>query len=99
MEKKKAISQLLTTLEIEALQREGKLEEAYTQLNALLEREPGNAYGWYLLGGIYRRQQLWGEAINAYNKAKMIDPYGPAAVAIESIYEILNFRNTDLMNP
>ncbi|MBE6246584.1 MAG: tetratricopeptide repeat protein [Bacteroidales bacterium] len=99
MEKKKAISQLLTTLEIEALQREGKLEEAYTQLNALLEREPGNAYGWYLLGGIYRRQQLWGEAINAYNKAKMIDPDGPAAVAIEAIYEILNFRNTDLMNP
>lgn len=99
MEKKKAISQLLTTLEIEALQREGKLEEAYTQLNALLERDPGNAYGWYLLGGIYRRQQLWGEAINAYNKAKMIDPDGPAAVAIEAIYEILNFRNTDLMNP
>lgn len=99
MEKKKAISQLLTTLEIEALQREGKLEEAYTQLNALLEREPGNAYGWYLLGGIYRRQQLWGEAINAYNKAKMIDPDGPAAVAIEAIYEILNFRNTDMMNP
>ena len=99
MDKKKAISQLLTTLEIEALQREGKLEEAYTQLNALLERDPGNAYGWYLLGGIYRRQQLWGEAINAYNKAKMIDPDGPAAVAIEAIYEILNFRNTDLMNP
>lgn len=99
MDKKKAISQLLTTLEIEALLRESKLEESYTQLNALLEREPGNAYGWYLLGGIYRRQQLWGEAINAYNKAKMIDPDGPAAVAIEAIYEILNFRNTDMMNP
>jgi len=41
MDKKKAISQLLTTLEIEALLRESKLEEAYTQLNALLEREPG----------------------------------------------------------
>ena len=98
MEKKKAISQILTTLEIEALQREGKLEEAYTQLNALLEREPGNAYGWYLLGGIYRRQQLWGEAINAYNKAKMIDPTGPAATAIEAIYEILNYRNIDFLN-
>ena len=99
MEKKKAISQILTTLEIEALLREGKVEEAYSQLNALLEQEPGNAYGWYLLGGIYRRQQLWGEAINAYTKAKMIDPQGPAAVAIEGIYEILNFTNTDLMNP
>ncbi len=99
MEKKKAISQILTTLEIEALLRESKVEEAYSQLNALLEAEPKNAYGWYLLGGIYRRQQLWGEAINAYTKAKMIDPEGPAAVAIESIYEILNFRNTDMLNP
>ena len=99
MEKKKAISQILTTLEIEALLRESKVEEAYSQLNALLEAEPRNAYGWYLLGGIYRRQQLWGEAINAYNQAKMIDPDGPATVAIESIYEILNFRNTDMLNP
>ncbi len=99
MEKKKAISQILTTLEIEALLRESKLEEAYSHLNALLEKEPKNAHGWYLLGGIYRRQQLWGEAINAYNRAKMLEPDGPAAVAIESIYEILNFRNTDMMNP
>lgn len=99
MDKNKAISQILTTLEIEALLREGKVETAYEQLNLLLEKEPKNSSAWYLLGGIYRRQQLWGEAINAYNKAKMIDPHGPAAIAIESIYEILNFRNTDLMNP
>ena len=99
MDKKKAISQILTTLEIEALLREGKLDQAYDQLNLLLEREPGNSYAWYLLGGIYRRQQLWGDAINAYNKAKMIDPKGPAATAIEEIYEILNYRNTDMMNP
>lgn len=99
MDKNKAISQLLTTLEIEALLREGKTEDAYLQLHLLLEKEPENSYAWYLLGGIYRRQQLWGDAINAYTKAKMIDPNGPAAVAIESIYEILSFRNTDLMNP
>lgn len=99
MDKKKTISQILTTLEIEALLREGMLDEAYHQLNRLLSNEPGNAYAWYLLGGIYRRQQLWGDAINAYNKAKMIDPTGPAATAIEAIYEILNYRNTDMMNP
>ncbi|MEG0518191.1 MAG: tetratricopeptide repeat protein [Bacteroidales bacterium] len=99
MDKNKAISQILTTLEIEALLREGKVDMAYNQLLLLLEKEPENSYAWYLLGGIYRKQQLWGEAINAYNKAKMIDPEGPAATAIESIYEILNFTNTDLMNP
>ena len=32
MEKKKAISQILTTLEIEALLREGKLDEALSEL-------------------------------------------------------------------
>ena len=99
MNKNKTISQILTTLEIEALLRECRLEEAYNQLNILLEREPKNAYAWYLLGGIYRRQQLWGDAINAYNKSKMIDPTGTAATAIEAIYEILNYRNTDMMNP
>ena len=90
---------MITTLDIEALLRAGKLDEAYNKLIDLLEREPNNSNGWYLLGGIYRRQQLWGEAINAYNKAKLIDPQGPEAVAIESIYEILNYRNVDMMNP
>ena len=38
-------------------------------------------------------------AINAYNRAKLIEPEGPAAAAIESIYDIIRFVNTDLMNP
>lgn len=99
MEKKKAIQEVMTVLEIEALLRESKVDEAYSQLINLLEVDENNAYAWYLLGGIYRRQQMWGEAINAYNRAKLIDPSSPAATAIDSIYEILNFRNTDLMNP
>lgn len=99
MEKKKAIQEVMTVLEIEALLRESKVDEAYSQLINLLKVDVNNAYGWYLLGGIYRRQQMWGEAINAYNRAKLIDPSSPAATAIDSIYEILNFRNTDLMNP
>ena len=99
MEKKKAIQEVMTVLEIEALLRESKVDEAYSQLIELLKVEENNAYAWYLLGGIYRRQQMWGEAINAYNRAKLIDPSSPAATAIDSIYEILNFRNTDLMNP
>ncbi len=99
MEKKKAIQEVMTVLEIEALLRESKVDEAYSQLLNLLSVDDNNAYAWYLLGGIYRRQQMWGEAINAYNRAKLIDPASPAATAIDSIYEILNFRNTDLMNP
>ena len=86
-------------LDIEQTLREGNVEKAHEELLKFLDREPDNDSAWYLLGGILRRQQLWGEAINALNKAKFLNPSGPAAYAIESIYEIIRFQNTDLMNP
>ena len=86
-------------VEIEALLRAGELEEAHQSLCAYVKRTPGDAQGWYLLGNLYRRQQLWGDAINALGKAKMLDPEGPADAAIGSIYHILRFVNKDLMNP
>ncbi len=85
--------------EIETLLRDCKIDQAYDSLNDYLKEDPGCAHAWYLLGGIYRRQQLWGDAINAYNKAKLLEPDGPADAAIESIYDIIRFVNTDLMNP
>lgn len=86
-------------LEIEQTLRDGEIEKAHEELLKFLEKEPNNDSAWYLLGGIFRRQQLWGEAINALNKAKFLNPSGPAAHAIDSIYEIIRFQNTDLMNP
>ena len=86
-------------IEIEALLRAGQLEEAHQSLCDHVKANPGDAQGWYLLGNIYRRQQLWGDAINALGKAKQLDPEGPADAAIESIYNILRFVNKDLMNP
>lgn len=84
---------------IEKTLAEGRVEEAFIALQDFLKAEPNSAKGWYLLGGIYRRQQMWGEAINSYGKAKMIEPDGPADAAIESIYDIIRFVNKDLMNP
>lgn len=86
-------------LEIEQSLRNGDLDKAHTDLLEFLKKEPDNDSAWYLLGGILRRQQLWGEAINALNKAKFLNPSGPAAHAIDSIYEIIRFQNSDLMNP
>ena len=86
-------------MEIEQILREGATEKAFEELKLFLEKEPESAEGWYLMGGIYKRGQQWGEAINALNRAKFLDPAGPAAHAIEHIYEILKFQNTDLMNP
>ncbi|MHC1780396.1 MAG: tetratricopeptide repeat protein [Bacteroidales bacterium] len=88
-----------TLKEIEQILREEGAVKAHEELEKFLEKEPQNAQAWYLLGGIYRREQQWGEAINALNRAKFLDPAGPAAHAIEHIYEILRFQNTDLMNP
>ena len=89
----------LTLQDIEALLRAGELEEAHQSLRDFVKREPSEPQGWYLLGNLYRRQQLWGDAINALNKAKLLDPDGPADAAIESIYNIIRFVNKDLLNP
>lgn len=89
----------MTLSEIERIIAQGKLDDARDQLTALLEKEENNEQAWFLLGGIYRRKEMWGDAINAYNKAKLLNPEGPGAAAVESIYDILSFVNTDLMNP
>lgn len=56
------------------------------------------------LGDSLRRENLFGEAINAYNAASAADDATDeirtkARVAIELIQEINGFVNVDLMNP
>ncbi len=89
----------LNLLEIEKILRDSGPDKAREELELFLNENPDSAEGWYLMGGILRRGEHWGEAINALNKAKFLDPAGPAANAIEYIYEILNYRNNDYMNP
>ena len=89
----------MTLIEIEQLLREQGTCKAYDQLITFLESNKESAEGWYLMGNILRREERWGEAINAYNKAKFLNPEGPAANAIEAIYDIIRYTNTDLMNP
>ncbi|MCL2501605.1 MAG: tetratricopeptide repeat protein [Bacteroidales bacterium] len=54
---------------------------------------------WIRLGQACRQKQQWGDAINAYQKALELQPNGPAKVALEFIYDVLEYRNTDLLNP
>jgi len=54
---------------------------------------------WIRLAQECRQKELWGDAINAYQKALELQPDGPAKVALEFIYEVLEYRNTDLINP
>ncbi|MBQ1748042.1 MAG: tetratricopeptide repeat protein [Bacteroidales bacterium] len=86
-DKKKILGQIISAVEIEALMREGKNEEAHSSLSNLLKKEPKNSYAWYLLGNLYSRQQLYREALEAYNNAKLLEPDGPAAAAVDWVVE------------
>lgn len=90
---------MTTIAEIERIIADGRMDDAKSMLDAYLKEDPENPQAWILLGGLYRRHQMWGDAINAYNRAKLIDPEGPADAAIASIYDIIRFVNKDLMNP
>ena len=65
----------------------------------LPEVAPDTWEGWYELGTKLRREQRFGDAINAYEKSRELNPEGPAGAAIETVYNILRFVNKDLMNP
>ena len=53
-----------------------------------------------LLGKIKRKQQLWGEAINAYQKViSMEENNKEAKLQIHIIRNILNFHNPEMFNP
>lgn len=92
-DKKDILSRIITAVEIEALMREGRNEEALANLFTLLKKEPKNSYAWYLLGNLYSRQQLYPQALEAYNNAKLLEPDGPAAAAVDWVVEQLSLQN------
>ncbi len=81
-----------------ALASGGDLNDIYDALQVMLKVEPDNSAVWYLLGGVFRRKQQWQDAISAYNRAKMLDPEGPADAAIESIYDMIRFSGNELVS-
>ncbi|MCL2097321.1 MAG: tetratricopeptide repeat protein [Bacteroidales bacterium] len=50
-------------------------------------------------GKAFQQKQQWAEAINAYKEALELNPESKAKFALDYIYEILDFRYTDLLNP
>lgn len=61
--------------------------------------KPKTAAEWFELGVSYRKEQRWGDAINAFNKSRELEPSEVTDATIDSIYQILRFVNKDLMNP
>ncbi len=66
-------------------------------------RTPVSPQEWYETGVLLRKQERFGEAINAFARAAELasdEKIRAAAIAsIDLIHEITSFANTDLMNP
>ncbi|MDR2064106.1 MAG: tetratricopeptide repeat protein [Prevotellaceae bacterium] len=74
-------------------------ENSLALLNEYIVQNPSDDSAYYLRGNIYRKMNLFGDALNDYRKALELNSQSRAAVAIEILNEILEFRNTDLLNP
>lgn len=85
-------------IEIELLIDKGELEKAEELLSS--HKGGANATFWLLSGKIYQKNQQWGKAINALQRALTIDPINKEAkLQIEIIRNILNFSNPEMFNP
>ena len=58
---------------------------------------PGDQTAWYKLGGLYRQQESWGKALNAYARCMELGASNAAREATEAIKRILDYRDEDWM--
>lgn len=72
---------------------------AVTLLNGLKEKAAGNPALLIEIGKLFWKLDLRGEAMSAYEAAAIEDPDGPAHLLIEHSNSIMDFFNTDLLNP
>ncbi|MFA6651461.1 MAG: tetratricopeptide repeat protein [Bacteroidales bacterium] len=75
--------------------------ETIEQLEKFVKTAEGShdQTAWYKLGDLYRKNERWGDALNAYAKCMELGACNAAREASDAIHRILNFRNTDSMNP
>lgn len=88
----------MTIEQIKSLIADNRLDEAEKIIKSLLETRKDDLF-YYLLGNIQRKRGNWQEALNNYYQAMEINPESPASIAAESLNNILNYRNKELMNP
>ncbi len=69
------------------------------ELNALVASDP-NVDNYIARGKCYYRANLFGKALNDFNRALQIDPFNTEATEFKSmIEEIFTFRHVDIYNP
>lgn len=84
---------------IRSLTEKEEYNKALQEVNQLLETNPDNDTAWYLKGNIYKKQEMWQDAINSYTQAIAINPKNPATTMRRICIDILNFYDKTLYNP
>lgn len=76
-------------------------EKALEARSEFARLAPQKSVEYFLVSGkIEQKFQHWGEAINAYNQALLLDPENTDAQnSLHFIRGILNFWNPDVFNP
>jgi lipopolysaccharide biosynthesis regulator YciM len=70
------------------------------QLNQLIEADPNNVQLLIERGKLYHKMQVWGKALNDFNRVLELEPNQQIARTYkEMATQILSFRHTDLWNP
>ena len=88
---------MLEIADIKTIFENGEIEKADELLDSF-EGEKNVNY-WLLKGGISQKKQLWGQAINAFQKVLEIDAGNKEAdSSVEIINNILNFSNPEMFN-
>lgn len=72
---------------------------AIAELDEHISQNPLDDNAFYLRGNVYRKMNRFGDALNDYHKAVELNAQSPAAIAIEIINDIMDFRHVDLLNP
>lgn len=78
---------------------DGHFDEAISALDRNIEEDSANPLWWYLRGKAYWRTERYAEAISDYEESAHLDPRSEGAHALEMARDIMNFYNTDLLNP
>ncbi len=84
--------------EAEEASKNGDLEKALVILDD--QRLNNNLKALFIKGETYYKMQRWGDALNCFLICNEEDPSNiNTATYIEMIRNILDFRNTDFLNP
>ncbi len=88
-----------TLQHINALLHKNSIDEALRLAEENVAANPSDAMALYIRGKVRWRKGLKGEAMSDYTAASLLDPDGPAKVALEQAQEVIHYYNPDLMNP